>query len=132
MPFLLDSNAWIVWLRQSHPQMVARIKRESPSNLFVVGELLYGAERSDPSYRANNLQKVAQLRGAFTSFPYDDQAAQKYGRIRAYLTSIGQIIGANDLLIAAIAIAKSCVLVTHNTAEFGRVPGLMIEDWQVP
>jgi len=136
MPFLLDSNAWIIWLRQSHPQMVARIKKEPPTNLLlcsvVVGELIYGAERSGLTHRANNLLQVAQLRGAFTSLPFDDHAAEEYGRIRAYLTSAGQVIGPNDMLIAAIALTNGCVLVTHNTTEFSRVHGLPIEDWQIP
>ena len=47
-------------------------------------------------------------------------------------TGRGLLIGGNDLLIAAIALAKGCTLVTHNTAEFSRVAVLVIEDWQVP
>ena len=66
------------------------------------------------------------------SLPFDDAAAEPYGRIRADLTARGQTIGGNDMLIAAIALANGCTLVTHNTAEFSRVPGLVIEDWQVP
>ncbi len=50
--------------------------------------------------------------------------------IRAELTSKGQLIGPNDLLIAATALAHGAILVTHNTAEFSRVPGLIIEDWE--
>ena len=46
------------------------------------------------------------------------------------LTHAGQLIGPNDLLIAATALAHGAILVTHNTAEFSRVPGLLIEDWE--
>ncbi len=136
MPFLFDSNAWIGWLRQSKPKLVARIQKESPANLLlcsvVVGKLIFGAEHSGPVHRAKNLLKVEQLRRRCVSLPFDDPAAEKYGPIRAFLTSSGQIIGANDLMIAAIALANGCTLVTHNTAEFRRVPGLPLEDWETP
>jgi tRNA(fMet)-specific endonuclease VapC len=62
----------------------------------------------------------------------DDRAAEQYGPIRADLASRGLLIGPNDLMIAAIALANGCTLVTHNTAEFSRVPGLTLEDWQIP
>jgi tRNA(fMet)-specific endonuclease VapC len=48
------------------------------------------------------------------------------------LARLGTPIGPNDLMIAAIALADSLILVTHNTTEFGRVPGLHLEDWQIP
>jgi tRNA(fMet)-specific endonuclease VapC len=64
--------------------------------------------------------------------PFDDRAATAYGTLRARLESGGASIGPNDLMIAAIALASGLVLVTHNSAEFGRVPGLQAEDWQLP
>src|SRR5262249_35006212 len=72
----------------------------------------------------------AQLRQQFTSIPFDDQAAEEYGKLRARLTSQGELIGPNDLMSAAIALPSGLTLVTHNTAEFRRVPGLNLEDWQ--
>lgn len=99
---------------------------------MVVAELLFGVERSDPAHRANSALRVEQLRQQFLSLPFDDTAAEPYGRIRADLAARGPIIGGNDLMIAAIALANGCTLVTHNTAEFSRVPGLVIEDWQTP
>ena len=66
------------------------------------------------------------------SLPFDDSAAEEYGRIRAHLANLGTPIGPNDLLIAAIALANKITLVSHNTAEFSRVPGLILEDWQIP
>lgn len=136
MPFVLDSNAWIGWLRQRQPKLIARIKQEDPANILlcsvVVGELIYGAERSGAAHRATNLQAVAQLRNQFVSIPFDDGAAEEYGRIRAHLANLGTPIGPNDLMIAAIGLAHQLTLVTHNTAEFSRVPGLALDDWQVP
>jgi tRNA(fMet)-specific endonuclease VapC len=58
--------------------------------------------------------------------------AEQYGRILADVTARGVTIGGNDMLIAAIALANGCTLVTHNTAEFSRVPDLVIADRQVP
>jgi hypothetical protein len=59
-----------------------------------------------------------------------DAAAEEYGKARAHLAALGTPIGPNDLLIAAIALAHGLTVVTHNTAEFSRVRGLSIEDWE--
>ena len=64
------------------------------------------------------------------SLPFDDDAAEAYGQIRAKLEKIGKPIGPNDFLIAAIAVANDVRLVTHNTGEFSRVQGLRIVDWE--
>jgi tRNA(fMet)-specific endonuclease VapC len=66
----------------------------------------------------------------FASLPFDDAAAETYGRILAYLAGQGAVIGPNDLLIASIAQTHDTTLATHNVNEFGRVTGLKIEDWQ--
>jgi tRNA(fMet)-specific endonuclease VapC len=134
MLYLMDSNACIGWMRQHEPKLVARIKREPSRNIVicsvVLGELFYGVERSGAAYRANNFLLVEQLRIRFASVPFDDSAAGEYGIVRAHLTNLGQLIGANDMLIAAIALTNGLTLVTHNTTEFRRVPQLLLEDWQ--
>jgi tRNA(fMet)-specific endonuclease VapC len=134
MIYLMDSNACIGWLRQNEPKLMARIAQEPPGNIVlcsvVVGELYFGAERSGAARRAGNLLRVQQLRLQFPSIPFNDSAAEEYGRLRAHLTSLGKIIGSNDLQIAAIAVTNGLTLVTHNTAEFRRVPRLLLEDWQ--
>lgn len=135
MTYLLDTNTCIGWLRNNQPLIVSRVDSHDPSDLVlcsvVVGELLYGVERSDPKHQANALDRVEKLRSLFASMPFDDFAAEEYGKIRAILTARGQIIGGNDLMIAAIVNVNKCILVTHNVAEFSRVPGLRLEDWQV-
>lgn len=65
------------------------------------------------------------------SLPFDDEAAEEYGSIRAYLEKRGAPIGPHDMLLAATARAKGLIVVTHNTREFNRVPGLNVEDWEV-
>lgn len=121
-------------MRNNSPRIVARIQIESASNIVlcsvVLGELLYGVERSDPIHRPRTAAILQQLRERFVSLPFDDDAAGIYGVIRADLTGRGLIIGGNDMMIAATAMAHGLTLVTHNISEFGRIPGLMLEDWQ--
>ena len=134
MRYLLDTNTCIGWLRLSHPKLVMRIKQESPTDLticsVVVSELIYGAERASPGHQANNRMKVDLLRQQFLSLPFDDSAAEACGVVRAHLANLGLPVGPNDLMIASIALSNKLILVTHNTSEFSRVPGLLIEDWQ--
>jgi len=64
--------------------------------------------------------------------PYDDNAAQAYGKVRAILGKNGRGVGSMDLLIAAHALSLEATLVTHNLREFRQVPGLTVEDWTLP
>jgi tRNA(fMet)-specific endonuclease VapC len=96
LKYLLDSNTCIGWLRLTQPNLVTRIKQEIPLNLVirsvVVAELIYGAEWAAVTHQANNRLRVAQLRQQFVSLPFDDLAAEEYGKIRAHLTAMGKII----------------------------------------
>lgn len=66
----------------------------------------------------------------FPSLSFDDACADYYSATRAELARLGTPIGANDLLIAAIALANQLTIVTHNTREFSRIQNLHIEDWE--
>jgi tRNA(fMet)-specific endonuclease VapC len=134
MTYLLDTNTCIHILRKrGSPLVKARYASHAPSEVVlcsaVVEELCHGAERA-----ANPTQEYARV-DAFAQplvcLPYDESAARTAARIRFVLESQGRVIGPNDLLIAAIALVHGLKVVTHNTAEFGRVPGLAIEDWEV-
>lgn len=133
MRYLLDTNTCIGWIRLSKPTIVARLTELSPSDVVlcsvVVGELVFGVERSSPAHRTQNQVRLDELRQQFGSLPFNDAAAEHYGVVRAHLAALGTPIGANDLLIAATALANGVTLVTHNTVEFSRVPGLAMEDW---
>ena len=96
----------------------------------VLGELLYGALRSNKPVA--NWNDVIAFANQFVMLSFDNVAAEVYARIRATLTTAGNTIGPNDLLIAATALSNGLTLVTHNTTEFSRVPGLLMEDWQLP
>ena len=136
MPYSLDSNACVEHLRgvrKGNPSPVSvRLASERQEDVWICtivrGELLYGAEKS--SRPTLHLAETRRLLSQFPSVAFDDAAADAYGRIRADLERRGVPIDANDLLIAAIAIANDLTLVTHNTAEFSRVSGLNLEDWQ--
>ena len=135
MSHLLDTNAFIDHLRRGPKSKVtAQLLVSPPGSVFlcsvVLAELIFGAVRSGPAHEAANRTLIAGLRATFMAVPFDHLAAEEYGELRAYLTAAGQLIGPNDLMIAAIALASGLTLVTHNTSEFSRVPGLLLEDWQ--
>ena len=134
MSHLLDTNTVVDLLRNGPASKVAVRVAAAPSGSVyicsvVVGELVYGAHHGTPANLSKNLTLIADLQSQFDSLAFDDAAADAYGRARAVLAAKGQLIGPNDLLIAAIALANGFTLVTHNTKEFGRVPGLSIDDW---
>ena len=132
MRFLLDTNACIRILNGSSPQVVKQLEKLDPADVtisaIVKAELTYGARKS--RHVAANLRLVDAFFEPFICLPFDDRAADVYGSIRADLEREGRPIGPNDLLIAATALAHSLTLVTHNTSEFNRVPGLSIADWE--
>ena len=136
MSYLLDSNTWVALLRWQNAGVLAQLKQHATDEILlcsvVLAELWYGAQRSDPNRRANNYALVNQLEARYQSLPFDNAAARHYAEIRAHLSSIGQPIGPNDTMIASIARSHGVTLVTHNTAEFSRVPGLLIDNWQTP
>jgi tRNA(fMet)-specific endonuclease VapC len=129
---LLDTNTCVEYLRYGTASKVAaRLKLAPPGSVVfcsvVVAELLYGARRS--TNPAATRAQVLAFTTQFVSLPFEHASAEEYGRLRAHLASIGQLIGPYDLQIAAIALANGLTVVTHNTKEFSRVPGLALEDW---
>jgi tRNA(fMet)-specific endonuclease VapC len=132
--YLLDSNAWIAYLRQNNARLVERFLQIAPAdiglNSVVLAELYYGAHHGPANKLDANLELISKLQGRFVSLPFDDRSAAEYGEIRARLAAQGTVIGPNDLMIASIARLHDLTLVTHNTNEFIRVPGLKLEDWQ--
>jgi len=132
MPFLLDTNAWIVYLKSAESPIRARLEKLTPADILlcsvVKAELLHGAQKY--GNRERRLKILSETFAPYASLPFDDTAAAAYANIRHELELAGNVIGPNDLMIAAIAQANNLTLVTHNAAEFGRVPSLRIEDWQ--
>lgn len=131
MRLLLDTNVCVALLRGSQP-VQQQFAQQKPADVAVCSivkvELFYGALHS--SNPVQSLTRTGVFLHPFRSLPFDDAAAEIAGRIRADLAAVGMPISANDLLIAAIALANNLALVTHNTREFSRVGGLRLEDWQ--
>jgi len=130
--FLLDSNTCIQFLNDSHAGVKRQLLAHHPADLalcsVVKAELLYGAYRS--ARVAANLQRLETFFAPMRCLPFDDACIHTYGQLRAVLVSKGVTIGANDMLIAAIALTHKLTVVTHNTREFARVEGLALADWE--
>lgn len=130
--FLFDTNCWIVLLKGRSANLEARWRNMTSAELVtcsvVKAELWHGAHKyQDPAGRSCILNLWLE---PYRSLPFDDAAARQYAVIRHYLEGRGEIIGPNDLKIAAICLAYDLTLVTTNGKEFGRVPGLRVEDWK--
>lgn len=132
MKYLLDTNTCIRYLNRRSANIVQRLHAEAPDEIVVCSvtraELLFGAMKSSNSVKTREAQR--EFLEPLATLPFDDAAAEHYGRIRAELELAGTPIGPNDLLIAAIALAHNLIVVTHNTREFSRVTDLRIEDWE--
>ena len=129
--YLLDTNVCI-HLRQGRNELLAerfRTLKQGDAAISVItfGELAFGAEKS--SQRAVALTALTQLLQFLPVLALGEDAARAYGAIRGALSRDGNLIGGNDLWIAAQALAASMVLVTANEREFRRVPGLQVENW---
>lgn len=131
MTFLLDTDICIDFLRGSDAGVRDRLWACSPHDVclcsVVKAELLFGAHNSQKV--AANLRRLRDFFEPFQSVSFDDGAAEIYGSLRSHLRRERSEIGSNDLMIAAIAIALGLTLVTHNRAEFERVPGLRLAQW---
>lgn len=129
---LLDTNVCIRLLNEVHAALLSQFKTRSPDEIrlcsVVKAELLFGARHSQRV--DSNLHRLKIFFEPLVCLPFDDMAAEHYAMIRADLSVQGQLIGPNDLMIAAIARANNLTLITHNIDEFRRVAGLKLEDWE--
>jgi tRNA(fMet)-specific endonuclease VapC len=123
---LLDTNICIALLNDKALTLQKRLLALAKGTAFVCSvvrsELIFGAEHRAHAWP--NLIRVNTFLSVFESLPFDDAAADWCGRIRALLRARGTPIGPNDLMIASIALSNGLSLVSRNTTEFVRVPGL--------
>ena len=129
--YLIDSCVLVEFLHGRLPGTLEALRSSDPKSFgvpaVVVGELAYGTERSgNPS---KSRLAVERLLAPYRVLPFDDRCAWTYGRIRQDLAGKSRVIGPNDLLIAATALANGATLVTRNVREFKRVDGLRVECW---
>ena len=133
MRFLLDTDIFI-YIRQKRPEGVSRRfsklhPGEAAISAITYGELLYGATKS--VRRADAFARLSALIDLLPILPVTKSAGETYGEIRAELESNGEMIGNNDLWIAAHALESGLTLVTNNEKEFRRVRGLKVQNWAV-
>jgi len=132
MSWFLDSNICIECLRGRTPLIRQMLQSLEPAQIkipaMVKAELLHGAEKSaNPKH---NRELVELLLAPFEIVAFDDASAVEYAQIRHNLERKGQVIGFNDLIIAATVKAQGGVLVTANVKEFSRVEALNLENWE--
>jgi tRNA(fMet)-specific endonuclease VapC len=129
--FLLDTNI-CVYIARKKPEKVLRhfgeiSMGEAAISVITYGELIYGATKS--ARREASLEALREFVRLVPAVPMPEKAGDVYGFIRADLEARGQTISANDLWIAAHALAAKLTLVTNNEKEFRRVRGLKIQNW---
>jgi tRNA(fMet)-specific endonuclease VapC len=128
--YLLDTNIVSDLVRNPGGRSAARLREVGDDGVFtsvvVAAELRFGAAKKGSPGLSSQLEVVL---GALRIMPLEAPADVTYGEIRADLERRGQMIGGNDLLIAAHAVTAGATLVTDNEREFSRVGGLVIENW---
>ncbi|GKX55129.1 ribonuclease VapC [Leminorella grimontii] len=132
LKYMLDTNICIYTIKNK-PQAVweafnLHYGRMCISTITLM-ELIYGAEKS--ANPKKNLQEVEGFAARLEVLTYNANAAVHTGQVRAELAKLGTPIGPYDGMIAAHARSLGLVLVTNNTREFERVPGLRLEDWTI-
>jgi tRNA(fMet)-specific endonuclease VapC len=133
--YLLDTNICIFLLnqRQGFERIVQRMngleRRQVGLSAITVAELEFGVAAS--KRQRDNFKRLERFLVDFEVLPFDRDAAKPYGALRRVLQTQGTPIGPLDFLIAAHALALKATLVTNNTGEFLRVPGLAVEDWSI-
>lgn len=111
--------------------MLQRFRKTEPGSLAIsivtVAELRYGVEKSSQPER--NRRALQMFLRPFTILPFGEEAAERYGQVRADLEARGIPIGPLDTLIGVHTLQQGAILVTHNVREFSRIAGLRLEDW---
>lgn len=130
MRYMLDTNICIYAIKKRPASVLAALRQHAPRGLGVsivtVAELEYGAHKSGS---ARNLAALQQFLEPLTLADFDRAASAAYGLLRAGLEAAGTPIGPLDTQIAAHALSLGVTLVSNNTREFERVPGLLLANW---
>jgi len=129
--YMLDTDICSYIIRERPLQVLEHFKQVEMEQLCIsvvtYAELIYGVEHS--SSKKVNRVVIDDFVQHLTIVPWDEEAAEHYGNIRAYLQAEGKIIGSMDMMIAAHARSRKMTLVTNNDKHFKRVPKLTVENW---
>jgi len=131
MKVMLDTNICIYIIKKRPEPVLQRFQDYEVGDValsaITLSELCFGAAKSqNPEKNADALEEFLL---PLEILPFGEEAAQVYGGIRASLERSGEPIGAMDMLIAAHAVSAGLTLITHNSREFARIPGLSLQDW---
>jgi len=128
--YLLDTDICIALINDRPPGVIERFRRHQLGDIGVssitVSELAFGVAKTNSKRNARALEKFLL---PLELMPFTAEAAFVAGTVRAVLEKRGKPIGPMDLLIASHAKALGVTVVTNNTREFARVPGLKVENW---
>lgn len=131
MTYMLDTNICVYVIKHKPEQVFQRMQENLQKGLCIsavtLAELEHGIEKS--SYPEKNRAALTRFLAIIKVLPFDETAANEYGKVCAGLQRRGTPIGTMDMLIAEHAIAADCIIVTNHIREFERVPGLTIENW---
>ena len=127
---LLDTNICIHIINARPAAVLERFRQYRMGEIgvcsVVAAELAYGVAKSNSS---RNREALEMFLAPLIILPFDDSAIWAYGELRAELERRGTPIGSLDMMIAAHALSQQAPLVTNNSREFARVPGLQLENW---
>ena len=133
MKLMLDTNICIYIIKQQPESVLKRFLDYQVGDIGIsaitLSELRFGVARS--KHREKNSKALDEFMIPLEILPFNEEAAQAYGDIRASLEKAGTPLGAMDMLIAAHAASHGLTLVTNNTREFSRVSNLDLIDWVI-
>lgn len=128
--FVLDTNT-VIYFFKGEGDVAKRLLATPPSQIaiptLVVFELETGISKA--TNRSKRRSQLDALLDAVQVLPFGMSEARAAAGVRARLETAGTPIGPLDTLIAGSALAHNGVLVTRNIREFGRVEGLVVENW---
>jgi len=134
MRYLLDTDILSNLLKKRpSTDLIAKLGQvpaeDQATSSISFGELIYGAHRV-PERRDALLRGIAErLLPNLPVLPFDREAADEYGRLRAALESEGSLIGEADMRIGSLALSRKLIVVTGNVRHFQKIPGLLVENW---
>ncbi len=131
MRYMLDTNICIYIIKHKPIEVIKNFLNHDPDEICIssitYAELMCGVKKSQAE--KCNLLALTLFLSPISIVPFDDNAAERYGEVRANLEKRGLPIGDMDMLIASHAKSMGLTVVTNNTREFERVEGLKMEDW---
>jgi tRNA(fMet)-specific endonuclease VapC len=131
MRFMLDTDSCIALIKRKPAKMLDKLTSHAPGDVglsaVTLAELRFGVAKS--AQKDANARALDEFLLPLEIADFDETAAGVYGEVRAALEKAGTPIGPLDTQIGAHALSLGAVLVTHNTREFRRIPGLTVEDW---